>query len=202
MPSSRSSSGKPSLKTARSGSGTSARGRSGVVVDSGACTEVVMCAAPLRGYLPSTRAGRSARRAWGHPANGNGFRVGEQGSCKSSSHKEVVCDTMGGQRAGRANRAPGRCLAGEGVAWRHYLTGRLVSLAYNSFLRSRRDSGRLALLAVHFLPELGRGFAVDRLQSVERTQECAVALALEIAVDVLERHPFERRRIGHACTDP
>src|SRR5262245_38474564 len=136
-------------------------------------------------------------------ASGRKAGVSRNGSSwEISSLSRVVCDRMGGQRAGRANRAPGRCLAGEGVAWRHYLTGRLVSLAYNSFLRSRRDSGRLALLAVHFLPELGRGFAVDRLQSVERTQECAVALALEIAVDVLERHPFERRRIGHACTDP
>ena len=29
-----------------------------------------------------------------------------------------------------ADRAPGRFRAGEGVAWRHYLTGRLVSWAY------------------------------------------------------------------------
>ena len=32
---------------------------------------------------------------------------------------------MVGQRAGRADRAPGRCRAGEGVAGRRYLTGRL-----------------------------------------------------------------------------
>lgn len=49
----------------------------------------------------------------------------------------MVCDTKGGQRAGRANRAPGRCRAGEGVAWRHNLTGRLVSSAYSA---RRRDS--------------------------------------------------------------
>src|SRR5262249_34275043 len=32
-----------------------------------------------------------------------------------------------GLRTGRANRAPGRCQAGEGIAWRRSLTGRLVS---------------------------------------------------------------------------
>src|SRR6266542_4086442 len=30
----------------------------------------------------------------------------------------AVCDTMGGHRSRRANRAPGRCRAGEGLAWR------------------------------------------------------------------------------------
>src|SRR5262245_23534908 len=47
----------------------------------------------------------------------------------------MVCGAMGGQRAGRADRVPGRCrlgrisnpshaLAGGDVAWRHCLTGR------------------------------------------------------------------------------
>src|SRR5262249_27188185 len=67
-----------------------------------------------------------------------------------------------------------------------------------SLLRLRRNSGRLALLAIYFLPEVGRGFAVDRLQGCQRAQDLGVPLGLEIAVDVLERHPLERRRIGHA----
>jgi len=37
---------------------------------------------------------------------------------------------MGGQWAGRADRAPGRCRAGEGIAWRQNLTGHLVSTAH------------------------------------------------------------------------
>jgi hypothetical protein len=37
----------------------------------------------------------------------------------------LACGTRGGQRAGRAGRAPGRCRAGEAVAWRHSRTGRL-----------------------------------------------------------------------------
>jgi hypothetical protein len=38
----------------------------------------------------------------------------------------VVCGIMRGQRAGRADWTPGRCRAGEGVAWRRCLTGLAV----------------------------------------------------------------------------
>src|SRR5262245_51669541 len=98
--------------------------------------------------------------------------------------REVVRGTMGGQRSRRADRAPGRCRAGEGVAWRRCLTGRFASSAYFAALRARL--GR-TLLAVHFLPELGRGFAVDRLQGCQRAQDLGVPLGLEIAVDLLEQ---------------
>jgi hypothetical protein len=43
------------------------------------------------------------------------------------------------------------------------------------------------LLAVHFLPELGRRFAVDVLQGREGAQDLGVPLALEIAAEYLQR---------------
>src|SRR5262245_13135551 len=42
-----------------------------------------------------------------------------------SSQVGVVCGTLGRQRAGRADRAPGHSRAGEVVAWWRYLTGRV-----------------------------------------------------------------------------
>src|SRR5262249_55504523 len=47
-----------------------------------------------------------------------------------SSRGGVACGTVGGQRPRRADRAPGRCRAGGGVAWRQNPTGRPVSIAY------------------------------------------------------------------------
>src|SRR5262249_52397438 len=44
-----------------------------------------------------------------------------------SSQVDAICGTMGGNGPGRADRAPERCRAGEGVAWRHILTGRFTS---------------------------------------------------------------------------
>src|SRR5262245_32167985 len=95
-------------------------------------------------------------------------------SWRISSQWRVVCDTRRGQRAGRADRSPGRCRAGEGVAWRHYLTGRFVSWAYSAALAAQL---RRALLTIHFLPEVGGRFVVDLRQGRQRAQEGGVPLA-------------------------
>src|SRR5262249_61689482 len=112
------------------------------------------------------------------------------GSWENSSPSGLVCGIMRGQRAGRANRAPGRCRAGEGVAWRHYLTGRLESIAEHAARTARL--GRV-LLAVHILPELGSRLAVDLLQGRERAQDRGVPLGPEVAEEVLQPHPLQQR---------
>jgi hypothetical protein len=41
---------------------------------------------------------------------------------------ELVCDTRGEQRAGRADRTPGGCRVGGERAWRRCLTSRLTGI--------------------------------------------------------------------------
>src|SRR5262245_53540617 len=104
----------------------------------------VSTSAPLLKALVTAGASRSSstsrvgrkRRGAGASRGGLGGACGRNGrgprdgwSWEIFSHRGLVRDTMGGQRSGRADRAPGRCRAGEGVAWRHYPTGRLVSTA-------------------------------------------------------------------------
>src|SRR5262245_61298296 len=64
---------------------------------------------------PGSR-GRLGRCPGGGSRNGRPWEI--------SSPKAVVCDTPGGQRAGGADRVPGRCRAGEVIASRLLLTGR------------------------------------------------------------------------------
>src|SRR5262249_42338453 len=54
---------------------------------------------------------------------------------------------------------------------------------------------RRALLAGHYLPEVGRRFVVDPLQDREHAQEGGVPLALEIAAEFFPRHSFQRRQV-------
>jgi hypothetical protein len=44
----------------------------------------------------------------------------------SSPEQGTVCARMNTARSGRADRAPGRCRAGEGFAWPQDLTGRFI----------------------------------------------------------------------------
>src|SRR5262249_41353854 len=92
-----------------------------------------------------------------------------------------------------ADRAPGRCRAGEGVAWRHYLTDRFVSWAY---VTARAAGLRRALSAVPFFSEVGRGLVVDPLQGGQRAQDGSVALAPEVAEGFHQGHPLRRRQVG------
>src|SRR5262249_8810783 len=76
--------------------------------------------------------GRAMRTVRG--VRGNRRRFQEWVVIGISSQRVLVCDTLEGQRPRRADHVPGRCWAGEGVAWRHNLTGRLVSFAYFNFM--------------------------------------------------------------------
>src|SRR5437660_4073126 len=58
---------------------------------------------------------------------------------------------MRGHRSRRADRAPGRCRAGEGYAWRLILTGRFVENDFND----RRGDSELGLSAGLSFPCLG-----------------------------------------------
>src|SRR5262249_12765604 len=64
-----------------------------------------------------------------------------------------------------------------------------------SWPRSRRDSGLLALLAVHFVPEHAHRLVVDELQLLERSHEF-LAVGSVIEPQLLQRHALDRTQIG------
>src|SRR5579884_65855 len=95
---------------------------------------------------PGTTAAAAAAGGFAPPAGGAPYE-GEPHptSCVTtkmqtwevSSSRDVVCAIMERQRAGRADRALGCYRAGEGVAWRHILTGRVISSTCSAALHAR-----------------------------------------------------------------
>src|SRR6516164_2273331 len=89
----------------------------------------------VAGASRSSSASRAGRQRAGAVRRVRGVRANQgrnQGRVVMgiSFQRGVVCDTLGGQRPGRADRAPGRCRAGEGVAWRLLLTGRFACVVF------------------------------------------------------------------------
>jgi hypothetical protein len=79
---------------------------------------------------------------------------------------------MGGQRSGRADRAPGRCQAGEGVAWRHNLTGRFFFSAVQTASVRRQTMPVLAnLLEARMFPTM-RNRRSNPLMEFQKKEKC------------------------------
>src|SRR5262249_42766131 len=78
--------------------------------------------------------GAAAGRGLDRAGDGAGEQLAEPGT---KGHRNLLPERVslrynGSSGPGRADRAPGRCRAGEGVAWRHNLTGRFVFWAYSA----------------------------------------------------------------------
>src|SRR4051812_20972642 len=69
--------------------------------------------------------------------------------------------------------------------------------AGRAFGLSLRPGASSRLLRVHFLPELLRRLAVDRLQGRDRSQGVGVTLRREVAVEGLQWHATQRREVGN-----
>src|SRR5262249_16377912 len=119
-------------------------------------------------------------------------------SWENTSQRGSVRGRMGRQRSGRADRTPRRCWAGEGVAWRHYLTGLAFTTSLGRFLlpeyRRGCGSGPSRLFPADVLPERGGGHLVDEVEARARSHEL-LAVGMVVEPELLEGHSLDRAQV-------